>query len=177
MLNYNNSNEEVWQKLFNENSYLLSSIIKSPVIHFKGKSYVGGKNLDNRGGKLIDYIFKNTITNNVTLIEIKTPETKLLGNKYRGVFPASNDLSGSIIQILNYKNELSKDYYQLKAKEKESFYTFNPECLIIAGRTDQLDSEEKIESFELFRTSLSNIRIITYDELFENINQFVKEYN
>ena len=46
-------------------------------------SFVGGKIVKNVDGKIVDYLYRNDLTKNVALIEIKTPETKLLENEYR----------------------------------------------------------------------------------------------
>ena len=57
--------------------------------------------------------------------------TRLLGKKYRGVYSISEDLSGSINQILNYREELQKNYFSLKNNSEKDFFSFNPQCLII----------------------------------------------
>jgi hypothetical protein len=75
------------------------------------KAYVGGKGIDNTNGNVCDFIYQNNMTQNIALIKIKTPCTSLLGNKYRGTYSLSPDLSGVGNQILNYKDKLTKEYY------------------------------------------------------------------
>jgi len=95
--NQDNSDEDFWQRTLSDNSFVLSQMFANPVIIIKGKAYVGGKSITNTGGSIVDFLAKNDITNDAVLIEIKTPTTKLLGNKYRdGVYPISSELSGSI---------------------------------------------------------------------------------
>ena len=91
--NQDNSDEDFWQRTLSDNSFVLSQMFANPVIIIKGKAYVGGKSITNTGGSIVDFLAKNDITNDAVLIEIKTPTTKLLGNKYRdGVYPISSEL-------------------------------------------------------------------------------------
>jgi hypothetical protein len=43
--------------------------------------------------------------------------------------------------------------------------------LIIAGDSKELTTGEQIKSFELFRQSLKDIQLITYDELFDKMSK------
>lgn len=81
----------------------------------KGKAYVGGKSVLNTGGNIVDFLVKNYLTNNAALVEIKTPGTRLLGRLYRsGVYNPSDELSGSLMQVLNYRSSLQRDFYPLE---------------------------------------------------------------
>ena len=76
-----------------------------PCTVVKDQAYVGGKNVSNTRGKIVDFLVKNRITENAVLIEIKTPQTPLLGREYRqGVINISEDLSGAILQVLKEGN-------------------------------------------------------------------------
>ena len=76
--------------------YVLEQVFSWPVTIVNEKAYVGGKAVDNKGGGLVDFLVKNQLTNNVALIEIKTPGTELLSkNEYRnGVYNLSEELTG-----------------------------------------------------------------------------------
>ena len=55
---------------------------------------------------------------------------------------------------------------------------FNPRCLIVAGNGEkELDNEVKKEFFELYRSSLQGIEIITYDELFKKMEVLATLFN
>src|SRR6266851_512987 len=55
-----------------------------------------------------------TPTANVTLVEIKTPATRLIGDEYRkAVFAPSSALAGSVVQAWSYRDNLLKNYYAL----------------------------------------------------------------
>lgn len=170
--NSSNSDEEFWQKKLSEYSFVLSQVFSTPVVVIGEKAHIGGKNVDNRGGKQIDFLLKSAATNHVLLVEIKTPETELLqGAEYRtNVFAPSKHLSGSVAQIGSYKLKLSKEFDSLRSETLDStgetIRYVDPKCIVIIGNTAQLDTPAKQDSFELFRRGLSNIEVITFDELF-----------
>ncbi len=167
--NMNNSDEEFWQKLFTNNQWVISQVASTPMTIFANKGYVGGKDISNCGGNLCDFIFKNNLSDNISLIEIKTPTTNIIGSKYRQVYSLSVDLSGSINQILSYKNSITKDYYSISTKSGQNFKVLSPKCFIVIGTMNKLDTNQK-DVFEDFRNSLSNINIITFDELLMKID-------
>ena len=170
-----NTSEEYWQKTLSENSFVLSQVFSLPVVLIAEKAHVGGKNIQNTGGKLADYLFKNELTEHVLVVEIKTPSVALLDSKeYRqDVFAPSKELSGAITQIASYKLKLSKEFDSLRSetldKAGERIRIAEPMCLIVIGNTTQLDTPAKRDSFELFRRGLSYTQIITFDELFRKI--------
>ncbi|EMO64015.1 PF14082 domain protein [Leptospira borgpetersenii serovar Pomona str. 200901868] len=169
------SSEDFWQKEFEDNSYVISQLFTSPVTIMQSKAYLGGKNIDNTGGSLVDYLFVNKLTKNTSIIELKTPGTRLLGSNYRNtIYNISAELSGAIVQLSNYKDELLKNYYPLTHLNKGIFHAYDPSCILIVGNfATELDSEEKVKSFELFRQQLQNIQIITFDELFEKMRLLI----
>ncbi len=166
--NCENSSEEFWQVLFQKCPAILSQIFPQSMFQLGSKCYVGGKSINNSGGNIVDFIYASKLTGNVVLVEIKTPKTKLLGKKYRNnVYSISEDLSGSVIQALNYKDQLMKEYYKLSENDND-FNAFNPKCLVIAGNLgSQLKNRTQYKSFELFRNCTTNVEVITYDELFQ----------
>ena len=166
-----NSDEKFWQNLFKEHPNIISSVIPSVVHIIEDQPYMGGKAIDNKGASIGDFLYKAG-TENVSIIEIKTPTTELLGNKYRdNVFCPSKELSGSIVQIRKQKDGLIKEYNSIKVesmKKGKNFNAYDPKSYIIIGNTNQLTEEEN-ESFELFRNSLKDIEIITFNELIDKL--------
>jgi hypothetical protein len=158
-----------------KNSYIISQTFLFPVIILKDKAYVGGKGIDNAGGNLLDFLFTHRLSNNVALIEIKTPTTPVLGSKYRtGVYSISQDLSGGINQVLNYKDSLIKQYDSLVRGSRHDFQAFDPKCVVIAGCVGSLRDEEQLRSFELFRSNLKDVQVLTYDELFNKLEMLLR---
>lgn len=159
--------EKQWQEFLKDNSWIFSSIFAQPVILFKREAYVGGKTIDNRNGKFNDFLIKNSLSNNVSFLELKTHKTKLLENKpYRGedVFSATKDLTGCVVQVLNQRDNFQKEFYATKGKSKGNFETFNSKCVVLIGSTSDLDENQKY-SFELFRSNCRDVEILTFDEL------------
>jgi hypothetical protein len=143
---------------------------------FQEKAYVGGKALDNTGGKYPDFLLANPLTENTLLLEIKTPTTKLLRNtEYRqGVYGISAELAGSISQVLIDKDEWVKDHYAHRHKSEATFHAFSPQCLVVAGTLDEIaDNKHKRRSFELLRLALKDVQVITYDELFGKVESLI----
>lgn len=177
--NLDNEKEKFWQDLFKQHPNILSTIIPSVVHIIEDQPYFGGKAIDNKGGTIGDFLYKSG-TNNVSIIEIKTPSTDLLGTEYRNdVFCPSKELSGSIIQIRKQKDNLMKEYDHIKRKsiiKEKDFDAYDPKSYIILGNSSKLNPIE-LESFELFRNSLKDIEIITFNELIEKLKIFPKIYN
>ena len=175
--NFSNTDEKFWQNLFKEHLNIISSIIPSIIYFIEDQPYMGGKAIDNKGASIGDFLYKAG-TDNVSIIEIKTPSTELMSNEYRNnVYCPSRELSGSIIQIRKQKDGLQKEYPTIKLssmKKGKNFSAYDPKSYIIIGNTKDLNSEQ-LESFELFRNGLKDIEIITFNELIDKL-KILQEY-
>lgn len=170
--NLDNGNEEFWQSFLRNEQWILAQLFGRPMTIFQDKAYVGGKNICNSKGHICDFIYQNSLSKNVALIEIKTPNTKLIGRKYREcVYSASDDLSGAITQVLTYKHSLLNEYNNL-CKGKE-FEAINPICVVIVGKLSTI-SGDAYKSFEIFRETLSGVLVVTYDELLSRIDDLIR---
>lgn len=161
-----NKSEIFWHNLLKQYSWLLSLIINEPVIIVEDEAYIGGKSIQNKKGNVIDFIYQNKLSENLALIEIKTPQTKIIGKQYRNTFSLSNEIIGSINQLLSYKDHFQKNFYTLNSTSNINFKLISPSSYLIIGNQENLSYEQK-ECFELFRKNLNGISIITFDELFE----------
>lgn len=170
--NLDNPSEEYWQKFFEKNRIFLEQIFAYPVVIIKGKAYVGGKSVDNTGGNIADFLIQNELTKNVAIIEIKTPKTRLLGEEYRsGIFNASRDLTGAILQVVSYKRTLGLEFNSLK---KSNMEMTNPYCVVIIGNAgNELMTENHRSSFEGFRSQLSGVQVITFDEVIRRAERLI----
>lgn len=163
-MNLNNNSEEFWQNLFTEDNWVLSQSFGLPIVYAKDKAYVGGKSLNNNGGLICDYLYRNKLTSNAVLIEIKTPQTKIIKGSYRSTYSFSDELSGSINQLNMYRDTLIKTF---GLSENECKF-FSPNCLLVIGKVSDLNITQK-ETFDLYRNSLGYVQIITFDEILEKI--------
>ncbi|WP_298539345.1 Shedu immune nuclease family protein [uncultured Aquimarina sp.] len=174
--NKENRNEKFWQATLSKYSWILSQSFNSPLILFEKEAFLGGKSLSNIKGRIVDFVLKNKLSQNIALIEIKTPKTKIIGKKYRNVHTISAELTGSISQLLDYKEQLSKDFYSIYANTDSDFVVFNPKLLLVVGSLKLLTKDER-KTFELFRSDLKSVEIITFDELFEKIFMTIELLN
>lgn len=166
-----NAGEEFWQRFFAGNPWVIAQAVPDHVLLLEQKCYVGGKRLDNKGGNIVDYVYVNKHLN-VTLVELKTPATKLVGAEYRqNAHSMSEELTGAVVQVLNYRHELMVNYHSFAhTTAGDTFQVFNPQCLVVAGSLEAADlSEVERRSFELFRSNLGPLKVITFDELFGKI--------
>jgi hypothetical protein len=163
------SDEQFWQQTFTENAYVLSQVFAVPMVFIQDRAYVGGMALERTDARFVDYLFSTESSREAILIEIKTPTTQLLASDYRGNRPPSRELAGSVIQVLNYRTELARNLRSL-GDRASGLTAFTPRCAVIAGNaTTELTDEGSRRSFELFRTGLKDVEIITYDELFRKL--------
>lgn len=169
--NLDNGKEEFWQqKVFNENQWVLAQIFSCPCTIYAQKAFVGGKSLDNKGGNVCDFIYRNKMTQNVALIDIKTPCTEIVGKPYRETYSMSLDMSGAVNQVLNYRDELQKNFSTLTRdlEEADTVRAFSPKCVVVIGKISTLNAKQQ-KAFELYRNSFNNLTIITFDELHQKI--------
>ena len=176
--NLDNGKEEFWQqKVFNENQWVLAQIFSCPCTIYAQKAFVGGKSLDNKGGNVCDFIYRNKMTQNVALIEIKTPCTEIVGKPYRETYSMSLDMSGAVNQVLNYRDELQKNFSTLTRdlEEADTVRAFSPKCVVVIGKISTLNAKQQ-KAFELYRSSFNNLTIITFDELHQKICDLISVF-
>jgi hypothetical protein len=162
-----NDSEEFWQATFTEHPELLISAASGRAFALESKCYVGGKAITNRGGNILDFLVQRH--GDVVLAEIKTPRAKLLGAEYRSMYPPSHELAGAITQALNYRFNLLVELRNLQYSSP-GLIVNNPSIFVLIGDTERERwSEMQRRSFELFRGSLKDVVIQTYDELFAGI--------
>lgn len=167
--NMNNDGEtEFWQKFFTQNAWILAQLFHAPVMFYQNQRYVGGKGMDNHGGQYSDLIYKNDITDNIAIIEIKSPVKPLFGGDYRQTFSLSDELSGGINQLLLQKQTLYRSYANLLAESEERFEANNIECILVIGNVSSLNSKQR-KAFDTFRNELRSVRVVGFDELLKRI--------
>lgn len=77
------------------------------------------------------------------------------------------------MQVINYRDSLLKNYQSLSASE--SFNAFDPKCVVVIGHAGkELDTNDKRKTFELYRNQLSDVTVVTYDELVMKTQNLIK---
>jgi hypothetical protein len=174
--NKSNGDEKRWQEILKEHSFILTQIFAQPFILFMDEAHVGGRNLTGHRENITDFLCKNVLTHNVAFVEIKTPLTPLVSAQaYRSdCFNISREISGAVIQVMSQRDAFVKECLAQQAKMRHlCFEAHNPECWIIAGNSADLTDSRQAKSFQLYRSSLNGVRILTFDELFKKIDSLV----
>ncbi|MBY0540370.1 MAG: DUF4263 domain-containing protein [Campylobacterales bacterium] len=179
--------EQKWQQFFEINQWIfglgLNYIFNAALDGKKLEKTVVGANVSG-SGKRVDALLRTTgIIQSLSFCEIKTHKTKVLksvSNAYRAdSWAISDELAGGIAQIqrtvqkslMNISERLiilDEEGYQ----KQNSIYLYKPKAFLIIGSLDEFKNEKgfinesKFSSFELFRRSISDIEIITFDELY-----------
>ena len=150
-----NSKESTWQTFLIENSFVLKIAFGIPIALVGGQQSVGGQHFSGSGTKISDIVIKAAASGNVTLVEIKTPNTPLLEKTpYRGdLYSPSRELSGAVNQVLDQRYQLQKSITNLKDSSGEwELESYAIQGLVIAG---QMPTERaQLKSVELFRNGL-----------------------
>ena len=165
-------NEGRWQYFFNENPFILSMAFGYPIIKIQQQSSVGGRKISGEGDKIADFVVKNSMTNNTAIIEIKTPQEKLLNAQpYReGVYTPSTALSGSINQALDQKYRFEREIAQIKENSRiHDIESYSVHCCLIIGTIPT--TEDRHKSFEQFRRNSKDVEIVTFDELLKKLKE------
>ena len=178
--NKENIDEEFWQKIFQDHTWILSQIFSCSFVQIGKKFYCGGKEDDDKGGVKGDLLYKNNLTSNLAFIEIKTPKTDIIGGQYRGdeegkenvIFSMSKDVTGSVNQVLNQR----KVYLNTHGDNNGKFL-HNAKCILVIGKIADFKNEDEKKSFELYRSSSKEVEVITFDELFGRIQTFLDLLN
>ena len=173
--------ESAWQAFFSDHTWIFGHALAyqflSPIE--AGPAY-GGTGLDRVGTKLGDYLMATEARARFTvLVEIKKPQTPLLGAEYRGgAFQVSRELAGGVAQTQmasrTWVTEGSRAEANRERLETEGIETYEPKAILVLGDLQELDTLAKRRSFELFRRNLHNPEILTYDEVLERARYLVE---
>jgi hypothetical protein len=162
-----NSSEDFWQDLLGRNAWVFSQLTGSPVVLVEEKAYVGGKDISNTGGGQVDYLVRNALTDNLSFVEIKTPQAALLARKYRssGSYALGDDVTGGVVQVSGYRATFEHEFALHRSRTSQVFRSDNARCFLVVGSAASLESDDQVRSFELFRNSLAGVHVLTFDEV------------
>jgi len=166
--------EQFWQMELSSRKGILERLIGGYALFLQREFHVGTTNAEGKGSKRSDFALIDGLNNNLTFVEIKTPNTKLLGSAYRGTYPLSSELSGTISQVLNQRNELIMNFYSKRYTSESVFEVFSPRCFVIVGDLKSLGGKkEKLKAFEVQRQAVAaHVTIVTFDELYHQFSTF-----
>lgn len=181
----NGSKERVWQNFFEQNPWILGVSYANQLLSAwdsdRLEQVVDGFDISGPG-KRTDALMRTAgRVRSMVFLELKTHRTELLTREYRsGCWPPSTELAGGIAQIQGTVHravtaigeriqQIGNDSCDIPG---DFTYLIRPPSLLVIGTLDQLksqtggDHQDKIRSFELFRRSIVDTDIVTFDELY-----------
>jgi len=181
-------NEDYWQKFFEDNPWIFGYGLNYKFLTLTSdQPNYGGADYTGKGKQKGDLLTQTESSKArfTVLVELKKANTNLLAKtqkkkenvKYRnGAWLLSSELLGGLSQIqINCKSwQKSAEEFNNRKLVERGLFTIQPKGILVIGHTKEFEGDlDKITTFELFRQGLSNVEIITYDELFERAKHIV----
>ncbi|MDD2753753.1 MAG: DUF4263 domain-containing protein [Candidatus Nanoarchaeia archaeon] len=152
--------EEVWQKFFESNSWILGSdfveVLSERVIDEENKVDIPVKDYDGF----------------INIIELKLPGA-IFWNA--DIMPTS-DLTKAIMQCARYITELERRMNDDKKKDAFGADILKPKITLIYGRSNSWRKEHKTQ-FKILNSSFHDIAILSYDHVLERAKKIIGESN
>lgn len=176
-------NEAYWQNFFYINQWIFGYGLKYQFLNLlASQPNYGESNLTGKGAQKGDFLLNTEAEIKFTvLVEIKKPTTELVTNEKNrnGSYVLGKDFIGAVSQIQTNCRSWQKNYYDsnnYKNLASKKIFTINPKGVLVVGNMKKIETEDddKVNTFETFRTSISNPEVITFDELFDRAKFIVK---
>jgi hypothetical protein len=174
------SDEAYWQRLFEENPWIIEAAFSAAVFILNGETYLGGKlpvGRQGKGGVATDFLGAEASTKSFNVVDIKTPGAELVGDVYRGergseldneIYSISPELSGGIVQVRNQIAVAVENFTQTLGRGFAELNRVHPKGVLIAGLVGELGPRQQF-SLNQFRQGLFSLTVITYDELLQRL--------
>lgn len=182
------SPESVWQGFFQENQWIfgfgLNYLFNTPLQGGKLEQVVAGHSVKGAGKRVDALLSSNGLISSLCFAEIKTHRKPLLRQvrlPYRpDAWAISDELAGGIAQIqrtVQVSMENLKTSLTVRDDEGydcgEKLYMYKPKSFLVIGTLAEFTNdngsihEARFSSFQMFRNALSDVEVITFDELYE----------
>jgi hypothetical protein len=174
-----NHTEQEWEDFFKVNRWIFGYGLDYQFLsNLQDQPNYGGANITGVGAQRGDQLHTTSGSVKYTvLVEIKRPDTSLLARvRYRnGAYSISEELAGGIAQIQSCCHLWEVEGSRTDANREllGEVRTVKPKGILVIGKSSELIDRQRAESFELFRSHLQGIAILTYDELFERASFIV----
>ena len=178
------SAERVWQLFFESNPWILGVSFPTQLVtawnNDRLEQIVSGFDIAGPGKRVDGLMRTSGVIRSMVFLEFKTHRTELLDKEYRtGCWTPSRELSGGVAQIHgtvhraiesigNRINSVDTDGSEIP---NDLTYLLRPKSLLIAGKLNEFTGAagghnvDKIRSFELYRRSVFEPDIATFDEI------------
>lgn len=173
-----NASESEWQSFFERNEWIFGFGLNYVFLQKTGAKFeqtTTGAAFDRHGKRADGLARTRAYISNSVLIEIKKSKTQLLRNDpYRGgVYQPSQELSGAVSQAQKTAFEFAQTAFKSTIKDDDGrntddhYFRVSPKTYLVIGSLEELENhDDKSVSFELFRRSLTNPEVLTFDELY-----------
>lgn len=162
------SGNDSWQSWIYKNNWLFGVNYQQPI----------EKTKINISGIMPDYLFP-TIDNFVDILEIKLPDDEVIvkDTNHNGSWRWSPETNIAIGQVVNYLSEIDRLRLEIekniKDKYKFEINLLKPRAYILIGNSSTWDNNKK-EGLRKMNHALHGIEIVTYKELLDRGNQYLK---
>ena len=163
--------EPDWKAFFQRNDWIFGHNLDYQYLTDEfPEAYVGGRRPSGGGSQLADHVMgTGGDWSFAVLVEIKRPDTPLLGRHYReGTYKIHVDLANAVAQAqANCQALIRMSSTADGAREFDSreLTVSDPRGIVLIGDTGQLRDPAQKETFQRFRHNLWNPTVMTYDEL------------
>lgn len=179
--------EKDWQELVNEIILILYpkyvAVFREAPIEDPYKQTSAGHDTT----RFLDYLLLDA-DGNCDIAEIKSPFEKciLSEQKYRDNYIPKRELSGAIMQVEKYVFYMNKKGFEAEKKlnnkyakelpEKMEIKVTNPRGIIILGRSNGFNEDQK-RDFEIIKRKYNHIvDILSYDDLLNRLDRIIKKF-
>ncbi|HET7085383.1 MAG TPA: Shedu immune nuclease family protein [Rhizomicrobium sp.] len=130
------------------------------------------------GTKFPDFVLV-THDNYLDIMEIKKPDTPLLKHDAsRDNYYWEPEITKAIVQVENYIENVSSKAADvrgyIKDKHKIDLKVVRPRGIILAGNASKMTEQKQRDDFRLLSLSTKNILFVTYDELLNRLQNYIK---
>ncbi|MEV6039286.1 Shedu immune nuclease family protein [Nonomuraea sp. NPDC052116] len=188
--------EDVWQDFFEKNPWIfgygLSLIACRSFDDKKLQQITAGTSIFSGAGKRSDSLLRTRgLVSSLLFCEIKRHDSPLLKEQqYRepDVYVPSNEVVGAVSQVQVTAEKAVREIGRIIHQHYEpngmptniEVSAIKPRQVVVVGNTGELKSmdrinPEKASSFEIYRRSITNVEIVTFDELYERALFIVKD--
>jgi hypothetical protein len=180
--------EKVWQDFFEKNTWIfgygLTLVSHAGLDERRLEQVTTGQSVFTGAGKRSDALLRsNAAVSTMLFCEIKRHNTDLLAARpYRepDVYRPSNELVGGVAQLQktvrkamrDIRDQINQHTLPDGTPTGVEYSSSRPRQVLLIGSlaefvTDGRINGEKMESFELYRRSITEIEVLTFDELYE----------
>jgi hypothetical protein len=163
--------EPQWKDFFKRNEWIFGHNLDFQYLHDElPEAYVGGRRPSGGGSQLADHVMgTGGDWSFAVLVEIKKPNTPLLGAYYReGAYKIHHELSNAVAQAQSNCQALirmSSTAEGAREFDPRALTVADPRGIVLIGDLTRFEEPAQRETFQRFRHNLWNPTVMTYDEL------------